>query len=41
VPAELHLYEKGGHGYGLGRTDGMESSWLEACAKWLKATGLN
>ncbi len=36
IPCELHLYEKGGHGYGLGRTNDTESSWPEACEKWLK-----
>ncbi len=36
IPCELHLYEKGGHGYGLGRNQGStESSWPEACEKWL------
>jgi acetyl esterase/lipase len=39
IPAELHIYEKGGHGYGLGRTEDTESSWPEACRKWLKARG--
>ncbi len=37
ILCELHLYEKGGHGYGLGRIQGStESSWPEACEKWLK-----
>ena len=36
IPCELHLYERGGHGYGLGRTKDTESSWPEACRKWLK-----
>jgi len=40
VPGELHIYEKGGHGYGLGRTNGTESSWPESCKKWMKARGL-
>jgi acetyl esterase/lipase len=39
IPAELHIYEKGGHGYGLGRSKDTESSWPEACKKWLKARG--
>jgi acetyl esterase/lipase len=39
VPCELHIYEKGGHGYGLGRTTGTESTWTEACRKWLKVRG--
>lgn len=39
VPCELHIYQSGGHGYGLGRTDNTESSWPDACKKWLKARG--
>lgn len=39
IPCELHLYEAGGHGYGMGRTTDTESSWPEACKKWLKARG--
>ncbi|MEQ8552544.1 MAG: alpha/beta hydrolase [Cyclobacteriaceae bacterium] len=38
-PSELHLYQSGGHGYGLGRSENTESSWPEACSKWLKARG--
>jgi len=40
VPCELHIYEHGGHGYGLGRSNDTESTWPEACKKWLKAQGL-
>ena len=40
VPCELHLYESGGHGYGMGRTKNTESSWPDACIKWLKMRGL-
>lgn len=34
VSAELHLYEDGGHGFGLG-TNGTNASWPKACEKWL------
>ena len=41
IPVELHLYERGGHGFSLARkTHDTESSWPEACAKWLKMHGL-
>jgi len=40
VPCELHIYQSGGHGYGLGRSENTESSWPEACRKWLVARGL-
>ncbi len=36
VPAEMHIYENGGHGYGLGRF-GTHLNWPEACEKWLIA----
>lgn len=39
IPVELHLYEHGGHGYGLGRSHDTESTWPKACENWLKARG--
>lgn len=39
IPCELHIYESGGHGYGLGRSTDTESTWPEACRKWLAARG--
>lgn len=39
VPCELHIYERGGHGYGLGRSKNTESTWPDACRKWLQANG--
>jgi dipeptidyl aminopeptidase/acylaminoacyl peptidase len=41
IPTELHIFQKGGHGYGLSPKGGTESSWPELCLKWLKAMGLN
>ncbi len=40
IPCELHLYQSGGHGYGMGRSANTESTWPEACRKWLEARGL-
>jgi acetyl esterase/lipase len=40
IACELHLYQKGGHGYGLGRSADTESAWPEACRKWLLVNGL-
>jgi len=34
VPVEMHLYENGGHGFGLG-TKGTHTEWPKACEKWL------
>jgi acetyl esterase/lipase len=36
VPAELHIYEKGGHGFGLGISD-TNLYWTESCEHWLKS----
>ena len=36
VPAELHLYREGGHGYGLRPTDLPVTRWTEAAAVWLE-----
>lgn len=40
IPSELHIFQKGGHGYGLSPKGGTESSWPELCIRWLKAMGL-
>jgi acetyl esterase/lipase len=39
VPFELHLYDHGGHGYGLGGNDAALSTWPVVCAKWLAGRG--
>jgi acetyl esterase/lipase len=38
VPAELHIFEKGQHGIGLGRTTKTPAAaeWTKACENWLK-----
>ena len=40
VPAELHVYQKGGHGVGLGKDIPGTSAWPEAGKKWLDGMGL-
>ena len=40
VKAELHLYEKGGHGFGLGVND-TSKFWTRDCVEWLTANGYN
>ncbi|MEN2398822.1 alpha/beta hydrolase [Flavobacterium sp. MC2016-06] len=35
IAAELHLYEKGGHGFGLGVND-TSKFWTKHCEEWLK-----
>jgi len=40
VPAELHIFEKGGHGFGMAvNSETTESNWPELCLKWLKIRG--
>lgn len=39
IPCELHIYQQGGHGYGLAPWGGTQSTWPEACRKWLDVNG--
>lgn len=39
-PCELHIYQDGGHGYGLGRHTGTKVEWPNACKKWLVEHGI-
>jgi len=40
VDCELHLYPTGKHGYGMGKSANTESTWTEACRKWMEMIGL-
>ncbi|WP_435018843.1 alpha/beta hydrolase [Tundrisphaera sp. TA3] len=40
VPAELHVYVSGGHGYGLRPSEHAVTTWPARAADWLKARGL-
>jgi acetyl esterase/lipase len=40
VPAELHVFEKGGHGWGLGRPGTLVASWPRLFALWCRQHGL-
>jgi acetyl esterase/lipase len=39
-PAELHIYSKGGHGFGMTRQDLPSDTWIERFADWLRDQGL-
>ena len=39
VPAELRIYSRGGHGYGLRTTDDPVTTWHYRCADWLRREG--
>jgi acetyl esterase/lipase len=40
VLAEMHIYAKGGHGFGVRRDGGPCSGWTIACADWLRNQGI-
>ena len=40
VPAELHIFTKGGHGNGLRPSENPVSHWPQHCEGWLRAMGL-
>ncbi len=38
-PAELHIYEKGGHGFGMRKTGISTDGWIDNFGNWLKMQG--
>jgi acetyl esterase/lipase len=40
VPAELHVYETGGHGYGMRKGEKPHQAWPLRCEEWLRGRGL-
>jgi acetyl esterase/lipase len=40
VPAELHIYERGPHGFGLAPRDPVLSTWPERLHQWLEVRGI-
>ncbi len=39
VPFEMHIYERGPHGFGLGGDNPVLSTWPARCADWLRLQG--
>lgn len=39
VPAELHVFERGNHGFGMAQNDPAVGTWPRLCAEWLKMHG--
>jgi dipeptidyl aminopeptidase/acylaminoacyl peptidase len=39
VPFEMHIYERGPHGFGLGGDNPILSTWPARCADWLRLQG--
>ena len=40
VPAEIHVYTKGGHGYGIRPSETQATTWHHRLAEWMRAGGL-
>ena len=40
VPGELHIYSKGGHGFGLRPSEHPCSTWPDRCEAWLRSLGI-
>jgi acetyl esterase/lipase len=40
VPAELHVYAAGGHGFGLRPTKNPCCTWPQRCQEWMQSRGL-
>ncbi len=40
VPGELHVYAKGGHGYGIRKTGHPCNTWPDRCGEWMESMGL-
>jgi acetyl esterase/lipase/lysophospholipase L1-like esterase len=38
-PAELHIYQKGGHGFGMRKQDIPTDTWIDRLGDWLKLNG--
>ena len=40
VPAEMHIFEKGKHGLGMGKDSPGFDAWPGLCATWMRGRGL-
>jgi acetyl esterase/lipase len=40
VRSELHVFQTGGHGCGLRKTDATITTWPARCEEWMRSTGL-
>ncbi len=39
IPAELHIHETGGHGFGLRKSEFSISEWPQRCEAWMRGAG--
>ena len=40
IPTALHIWEDGGHGYGLGKGRGSIESWPKIVEEWMKVRNI-
>lgn len=40
VPAELHIYASGGHGFGMRTSANPSSTWPKRCEEWMRERGI-
>lgn len=40
VPTEVHLFEKGPHGFGMRKEFGQTSAWIDRAEDWMRGRGL-
>jgi acetyl esterase/lipase len=40
IPVEMHIFLKGGHGFGMNKGVGPAEGWVNLCEKWFKQSGL-
>ena len=40
APLELHVYESGGHGFGVRKVGHPCETWTDRCLDWLRSAGI-
>lgn len=40
IPAELHIFAKGGHGFGMKETGERVAEWPQICEQWMREAGV-
>jgi len=40
TPTEMHVFKRGGHGFGIRDTKGPNEKWPDLCADWLREIGV-
>jgi acetyl esterase/lipase len=40
TPVEMHIFKRGGHGFGIRDTSGPNTRWPDLCAEWMREIGV-